>query len=346
MSNVLLVIVAFGAMIFFHELGHFLVAKRVGVRIHAFALGFGPQVFGWKRGETTYALNVLPIGGYVRMEGEDNEGEGGPGSFRSKSVGARIAIIAAGPAMNLLLAVIILAIAAGTGGVPTGTSMRVAAIERGWPAAEVGLRPGDTIVAIDGTTVDSGDQVIDIIHRSAGRHLVLTVRRGTEDLIIKVTPRFDPQQGFGRIGYTAERIWTRLNPPQALIWGVQSTGRYIVGLPGQIELLIRQGMFFQNLGGPVAAGSLLAQAAATGVQAFLTVAASLSIIIGIFNLLPVPALDGGRLAFLIVEAVRRRPLLDTRREGLVHLVGFALLMILMFLLTYRDIKPFLSRLGQ
>ncbi len=346
MSNALLVIVAFGAMIFFHELGHFLVAKRAGVRIHAFALGFGPQVFGWKRGETTYALNVLPVGGYVRMEGEDSEGEGGPGSFRSKSVGARIAIIAAGPAMNLLLAVTIFAIAASTGGVPTGTSMRVASIERGWPAAEADLRPGDAIVAIDATNVESGDQVIDIIHRSAGRQLALTVRRGTEDLIIKVTPRFDPQQGFGRIGYTAERVWTRLSPPQALVWGIERTGQFTAGLPATIASLIREGIFFKNVGGPVAAGVILAQAAAAGVQAFLHVAASVSIIIGIFNLLPIPALDGGRLAFLIGEAVRRRPLLDTRREGLVHLVGFALLMILMFLLTYRDIKPYLSRLGQ
>ncbi len=342
MSNVLLVIVAFGAMIFFHELGHFLVAKRAGVRIHAFALGFGPQVLGWKRGETTYALNALPVGGYVRMEGEDNEGEGGPGSFRSKSVGARIAIIAAGPVMNLLLAVAILTIAASTGGVPTGAGTRVASIERGWPAVDAGLQIGDVIVAIDGTTVDSGDQVIDIIHRGAGRQLILTVRRGTEDLIIKVTPRLDPQRGFGRIGFTPETVWTRLSPPEALIWGIERTGQFIAGLPTAITSLVREGTFFKNLGGPVAAGGMLAQAAATGVQAFLHVAASLSIIIGIFNLLPVPALDGGRLAFLIGEAVRRRPLLDARREGLVHLVGFALLMILMFWLTARDIKPYLT----
>ncbi len=341
MSNVVLVVLAFGSMIFFHELGHFLVAKRAGVRIHAFALGFGPQVFGWTRGETTYSLNLLPVGGYVRMEGEDAEGEGGPGSFRSKSVGARIAIIAAGPMMNLVLAVVILAIAASTGGVATGTSTRIAIIEKGWPAADAGLRPGDAIIAIDGTSVNSGDQVVDTIHRSTGRELTLTIHRGTEDLTVKVTPRLDPQRGIGRIGFTPEAVWTRLSPPRALIWAVQSTGQYIVGLPSAIASLVHEGAFFRNLGGPVAAGGLLAQAAKSGVQAFLNVAASLSIIIGIFNLLPIPALDGGRLAFLVGEAIRRRPLLDARREGMVHLVGFALLMILMFWLTARDIRPYL-----
>lgn len=341
MSNVVLVILAFGSMIFFHELGHFLVAKRAGVRVHAFALGFGPQVFGWSRGGTTYSLNLLPVGGYVRMEGEDAEGEGGPGSFRSKSVGARIAIIAAGPIMNLILAVVILAVTASTGGVATGNSTRIANIEKGWPAADAGLRAGDAIVAINGAAVTSGDQVVDTIHQSSGHELTLTVQRGTEEFTVKVTPRLDTQRGVGRIGFSPEPVWTRLSPPEALIWAVQSTGQYIIGLPAAIASLVHEGAFFKNLGGPVAAGGMLAQAARSGVQAFLSVAASLSIIIGIFNLLPIPALDGGRLAFLLGEAVRRRPLLDPRREGMVHLVGFALLMILMFWLTARDIKPYL-----
>ncbi len=336
MPNVLAAIAAFGAMIFFHELGHFLMAKRAGVRVHAFALGFGPQLLGWQRGETKYALNLLPLGGYVRMEGED-EGVEGAGSFRSKSVGARMGIIAAGPAMNLVLAVVILAIAAATGGVPTGASLRVGTIEAGWPAAAAGLAPGDAIVSIDGTAMTSGEQVIDTIHRSAGRALVLGVRRGTEERSITVTPRLDEARGVGRIGFSPEPVWTRLNPVHALGWSVQRTGQFIVMLGGAVGGLIRAGRLLDNLGGPVAAGSILVQAAASGAQTFLHMAAFLSVVIGVFNLLPIPALDGGRLAFLAVEAVRRRPL-DPRREGLVHMVGFALLLLLLVGLTLRDVR--------
>jgi regulator of sigma E protease len=338
-------IVAFGAMIFFHELGHFLIARRTGVRIHAFAMGFGPQLFGWKRGETQYSLNLLPFGGYVRMEGEDNETESGPGSFRSRPLGARMAIISAGPLMNLLLAVLILAIAALTGGVPTGApSTRVGVVEDNWPAAQAGLKPGDEIVAIDGKAVTSGDQIIETIHSSAGRNLKLTVRRGTQTFVVAVTPRLDDQRKVGRIGFSPQSIFERLDPPSAFLYGFQQTGRYIVTLGESVASLIQHGEFTQNLGGPLAAGRLLVQAAESGVQTFLHLAAFLSIVIGIFNLLPIPALDGGRLAFLLVEMVRRRPV-DPRREGWVHMVGFALLLLLLFFLTVRDVRRLLGTGG-
>lgn len=339
MPNILAAIVAFGAMIFFHELGHFLAARRAGVRVHAFALGFGPKLIGWQRGETLYSVNLLPFGGFVKMEGEDHDGSVAAGSLRSKSVGARMGIIAAGPLMNLVLAAVILAIAAATGGVPTSASTRVGTVEPGWPAAAVGLRPGDVITAIDGVSVSSGEQVIETIHRSAGRPLVLKVRRGTEDLTFRVTPRLDPQRGIGRIGFSPQPQSTRLSPLRSVVWGVERTGQFIVVLFDAVGSLIRQGKFFDNLGGPLAAGNMLVQAAASGAQTFLHMAAFLSVMIGVFNLLPIPALDGGRLAFLLVEAVRRRPL-DPRREGWVHMVGFALLLLLLFGLTVRDIRRF------
>lgn len=337
MPNVLAAIAAFGAMIFFHELGHFLMAKRAGVLIHAFAIGFGPKLISWRRGPTTYSINLLPFGGYVRMEGEDTEGDAAAGNFRTKSVGWRIAIIAAGPIMNLALAALILTVMAATGGVPTAASNRVGTLEPGWPAAAAGLAPGDAIVSIDGTAMTSGEQVIDTIHRSAGRALVLVVRRGTEERSITVTPRLDEARGVGRIGFSPEPLWTRLNPVHALGWGVQRTGQFIVMLGEAIGRLIHEGQFFGSLGGPVAAGNILVQAAASGAQNFLHIAAFLSVIIGVFNLLPIPALDGGRLAFLAVEAVRRRPL-DPRREGLVHMVGFAFLLLLLVVLTYQDVQ--------
>ncbi len=336
MPNVLAAIAAFGAMIFFHELGHFLVARRAGVLVHVFALGFGPRLLSWKRGPTTYALNLLPLGGFVRMEGED-DARTGVDSFRAKSVGARAGIVAAGPLMNLLLAVVILTFAAATGGIPTGTSTRVGTVEAAWPAHAAGLQTGDVIVAIDGVAMTNGDQIIETIHKSAGRSLALTVRRGTEEQTFTVTPRLDPARGVGRIGFSPEPTWTRLHPAAALGWGFQRTGQFIVMLGEAVGRLVGEGKLLESLGGPVAAGSILIQAAQTGTQTFLHMAAFLSVIIGVFNLLPIPALDGGRLAFLGIEAIRRRPL-DPRREGLVHMVGFALLLLLLVGLTLRDVR--------
>jgi regulator of sigma E protease len=342
-SSILAAIIAFGAMIFFHELGHFLMAKRAGVLIHAFAIGFGPSVVSWRRGPTTYSVNLLPFGGYVRMEGEDTDGGAAAGTFRSKSVGWRIAIIAAGPIMNLALAVAILTLMAATGGVPTGASNRVGTLEPGWPAVEAGIRPGDAIVAIDDVPTATGEQVIQIIHRSAGKPLRLRLSRGNEELTVTVTPRLDPQRNVGRIGFQPEPVWRRLGLPQALAWGARESAEYVAFLVSAIGMLIREGELFRNLGGPLAAGQILAQAAASGVQLFLSTAASLSIIIGVFNLLPIPALDGGRLVFLLMEAVRRRPV-DPRREGFIHMVGFALLLLLLLVLTIKDARSLLLRL--
>jgi regulator of sigma E protease len=330
-------ILAFGAMIFFHELGHFLAARRAGVLVHAFAVGFGPKIIGWRRGPTTYSINLLPFGGFVRMEGEDNDPSVTEGSLRAKSAGARAGIIAAGPFMNLVLAVVILTVAAATGGVPTAASKRISTIEPSWPAAEAGLRPGDEIVSINGVEMTSGDQVVTTIHQSAGTPLKLVVRRGTEEIEVTVTPRLDRDRGVGRIGFSPEPQWTRQDPIRAMSWGVRRTGEFIVLLFGAIGNLIRQGTFFENLGGPLAAGNMLRQAAATGAQAFLNMTAFLSVMIGVFNLLPIPALDGGRLAFILVEVIRRRPV-DPRREGWVHMVGFALLLLLLFVLTAKDIR--------
>jgi regulator of sigma E protease len=336
-TQYLATILAFGAMIFFHELGHFLAARRAGVLVHAFAVGFGPKLIGWRRGPTTYSVNLLPFGGFVRMEGEDHDLSANEGSLRAKSAGARAGIIAAGPFMNLALAVVILSLAAATGGAPTAASRRIGSIEPGWPAAQAGLRPGDEIVSIDGVAMTSGQQVVDTIYRSAGKPLTLEVSRGTELLRLTVTPRLDPARGIGRIGFMPAPQWTRQDPIRAVGWGVRRTGEFIVLLFGAVGALIRQGTFFQNLGGPLAAGNMLRQAAATGAQEFLNMTAFLSVMIGVFNLLPIPALDGGRLAFILVEVIRRRPV-DPRREGWVHMVGFALLLLLLFALTAKDVN--------
>jgi regulator of sigma E protease len=335
---ILAAIVAFGAMIFVHELGHFLVARRAGVLIHAFAIGFGPRVISWRRGPTTYSVNLLPFGGYVRMEGEDDEGSGVAGSFRTRNVGWRMAIIAGGPAMNLLLAALIFAVVAAIAGVPVST--RVGSLEAGWPAAAAGIHPGDVILAINGQPMTQ-EELIRTINRSAGREIALLIRRDGREMTIVATPRLDSQRGVGRLGFSLEQVLSRLGLAEAVLWGVGQTGKTIATLGTIIGMLIREGAFLENLGGPLAAGSMLTQAARSGLATYLHLTAFLSVMIGIFNLLPLPALDGGRLAFLLVEAVRRRPV-DPRQEGWIHMVGFALLLLLLLVLTVQDLRRLLG----
>ncbi len=353
MPNILLAIIAFGVMIFFHELGHFLVAKRVGITVYAFALGFGPRIAGFTRSGTQYAINAIPFGGYVRLAGEDLDATTGPGSFRAKTVWQRMAVVTAGPMMNVVLAVVLLTTTALAVGVPVGASNRIGRLVNSragvldrirhytpapTPAEAAGLRPGDAIVAIDGKPMVTGDTVVDTIHRSPNKPLVLRIEREGTRFDVTVTPRLDPRQRIGLIGFAPQLIRERMGLVRAFSFGLSTTGQYVEGIVTAITTLLRQRQFDQ-LAGPVGALKILGEAAQVGIDLYIHTAALLSVMIGIFNLLPVPALDGGRLLFLIVEVFRRQPV-DPRREGYIHLVGFALLLVLLVTLTWRDIGRF------
>ena len=355
MSTVVLAILALELMILVHELGHLIVAKRVGITVHTFAIGFGPRLWAVTRGETTYALNLLPIGGYVNMAGEDldaRQPEVAPDrSFRTKSVGARLAVVCAGPVMNFLLAVLLLGVIAVTFGVAIAVSTRVGTLLSGYPAAKAGLRPGDVIIAIDGRPMRDGEEIVRTIHSSNpnppatlptnsqpvyGRTLALLIRRDGSQLEIHVATQYDARQRVWLTGFSPSVIRERLDPVRALGWGVVTTGRDIAAYLSAIGGLAMSGRLIAELSGPVAAVRVLGQAAQSGAEYFLYITAFFSIIIGLFNLFPLPALDGGRAAFLIVEGLRRRPV-DPRREGYIHLVGLALLLCLIIALTVRDI---------
>lgn len=338
MSTIVLAVLALELMILVHELGHLLVAKRAGIAVQAFAIGFGPRLVAIKRGETTYSLNLLPIGGYVNMAGEDTETPDVPAerTFRGKSVGWRLAVVLAGPAMNFVLAIVLLAVVAMTYGVPLSVSTQVGSVVAGYPAAEAGLRPGDTIVSIDGRPMRDGQQMIDLIHRSGSRTLAILVQRGDRRFMLHVPTRYDPRQRVWITGFSPSVVRGRLDPVRALGWGVVTTFRDAVAYLAAIGNLIQTGRLLGELGGPVTAVNVLGQAAHAGGETFLYFTAFFSIIIGLFNLFPLPALDGGRAAFLVVEAVRRRPV-DPRREGYIHLVGLALLLCLILALTVRDV---------
>lgn len=338
MSTLILAILALELMILVHELGHLIVAKRAGIAVHAFAIGFGPRLVAVTRGGTTYSLNLLPIGGYVNMAGEDGEAPGVPAdqTFRAKSVRTRLAVVCAGPAMNFLLAVVLLALVAMAYGVPTRISTRVGSVLPGYPAAQAGLRPGDEILAIDGRPMTDGQAIIRTIHTSGGRSLALLVQRGNARFLVHVRARYDARQRVWLTGFSPTVVRVRLDPVRALGWGALTTWRDIVAYLAAIGNLIASHRLLDSLGGPYTAVNVLSAAARAGGETFLYFTSFFSIIIGLFNLFPLPALDGGRAAFLVVEGLRRRPV-DPRREGYIHLVGLALLLCLIFYLTVKDV---------
>ena len=340
MPKLFLAILALELMILVHELGHLLVAKRVGIAVNAFAIGFGPRLFAVTRGETTYSLNLLPIGGYVNMAGEDSDTTSPDvppeRRFRSKSVGERLAVICAGPVMNFLLAIVLLAVIAMVYGTPGQVGTRIDKVYPGYPAAQAGLEPGDVIVAIDGRLMRDGNEMIRLIHASGDRTLAIVVERGGRRFMVHVQTRYDPQQRVWVTGFLPVVTRTRLDPVRAVGWGVVTTGKDVAAYLGALWNLAVSHQLLGQLGGPVTAVNVLGQAAQAGGETFLYFTSFFSIIIGLFNLFPFPALDGGRAVFLVIEGLRRRPL-DPRREGYVHLAGLVLLLCLILALTVRDV---------
>ncbi|MBX6394667.1 MAG: RIP metalloprotease RseP [Alicyclobacillaceae bacterium] len=397
-------IVIFLLLVVFHEFGHFWVAKRVGIFVREFAVGFGPKLFSRKWGETVYSIRALPLGGFVNMAGEgpedygiepgqavavqlDEEGRvrafgdprflrdvdavgrllSGPTreqyalqvetdegvrryalspvtelysdhgvtplapyerQFIGKSVLARAATIFAGPLMNFVLAAIIFAVYFTISGVPAGPD--VGKVLPDSPAARAGLLPGDHIVAVDGEPVRSWNQLVKEVQSRPDQRVVLDVARGDQRLQIAVTPQI--RDGVGVIGVSPALV----HDPLTSIWlGIRQTWDITVQIVVAFSRMIT-GALAPEVAGPVGIVAMIGEQTKQGLMNLLTLTAILSINLGIINLLPIPALDGSRLMFLLVEALRGRPV-DPHKESMVHLVGFALLMVIVVLVTYKDV---------
>jgi regulator of sigma E protease len=334
-------------LVIFHEFGHFVFAKRAGVTVTDFAIGFGPSLIAVRRGDTTYRVNVLPLGGYCKMAGEDqaDDGSSDPGSFQRKSIGARFRIIAAGPVFNLALAVIIFASIASISGIATGATNIVETIKAGSPADHAGLKPGDKIVEIDGMPVRSGDEMVDYIHSHANKLISVHVMRagGQLHLEIRAEPVVVGGQRMGQFGFVPQLAVEHKSLLADVVFGFSMVGKVVaLNVAGAGEAIRHHDS--SVLHGPVGIGRMVVGAEDMGFNTFVDLAAQLSTILGVINLLPFPALDGGRLAFILVELVRGRPV-DPEKEGLVHLTGFALLMMLLIFVTYHDIVQWVQGKG-
>lgn len=327
----------FGMLIFFHELGHFMVAKLVGIKVHEFSLGFGPKLFGIPKGETSYNLRALPLGGFVRMAGmdpneEEDEKDEGRG-FNKKTIGQRIAVIFAGPLMNFLLAVLLLALIFAFQGLPVATT-GIENVLPGYPAEKAGIVAGDKIVAINGQRVENWEELVGLINQMPEENVKVTVMRdGTERQLEMKTVR--DENGLGKIGIVPAKGFRKAGLFQSLVLGVEWTGRVTFMILDFISKMIF-GQAPADLGGPVRVVSEIGKAAQIGFFFLLQLAAFLSINLGLFNLFPIPALDGSRILFLAWEKVRGRPV-DPVKENFIHLVGFGLLLLLMVVITYNDI---------
>ena len=332
-------------LILVHELGHFTLAKAFGVRVDEFGLGFPPRLKSVRRGGTLYSLNAVPLGGFVRMQGENGRGEG-PNSFGSKSPWQRLLILVAGPCMNLLLAVAIL-FAALIIGSPRGLTV-ITKVDAGSPASAARLRPGDRIIAIDHHRVGYLDQLQALVARRAGSNLALQIRRGSHTFAVRLVPRISPPAGQGPIGVVLGRSTrVRYAPGQALGQSVHDVGSIVGGVPLLLQTVVQDGG--NGVSGPIgiarATTDVVGNEPQQGIGSVFQFMSLLSATIGILNLLPIPALDGGRIVFVLLSWVRRRSL-DPEVEGLVHMVGMAVLLMLILFISYHDLvqwvtgKPF------
>src|SRR5579871_3966470 len=345
-------------VVFFHELGHFIVARWAGVRVLTFSLGFGPELLGFNdRTGTRWKISAVPLGGYVKFFGDDNEASAPSAeslaamsdddrkvSFHHKNVFARAAIVAAGPIANFILAIVIFAALFTFIGKPNA-SARVDEVQADSAAAAAGFQPGDVVTRIDGTTIENFGDMQRIVSMSAGENLAFTVKRGNSEVTLHGTPALsEVKDGFGthKIGVlgikrgAAPGEMEKVDPLTAVWLGAKQSWIIVATTMKFLGGVFAGHGGADQVGGPLRIAQLSGQAASLGIDYLINLAAVLSVSIGLLNLFPVPLLDGGHLLFYSVELVRGRPLSE-RAQEMGFRIGLALVLMLMIFATYNDI---------
>lgn len=349
MTAILITLVSFlvtiVVLILAHELGHFITAKAFRVSVIEFGLGFPPRLVGIKRGETLYSLNLIPLGGFVKLAGEEDPSV--PGGLASRSIKARFLVLSAGSLMNLLLPILLFSIAFMVPHQIVSGRVVVEEVVPASPAAKAGLRAGDTLIEINGTPLNNSGDVTRAIQLNLGKEMTFLVQHsdGTRE-DIRLIPRWRPPQGQGAVGIAVMTTNATLVSEQYPFWraiplgATSSIETFILFKNGIVSMII--GTAPVELAGPVGIAQITGEVARAGISPLLEFAAFLSINLGIINIFPLPALDGGRIAFVLLEWMRRGKRVRARTEGMIHLIGFILLMAFFLAVTYQDIARIIS----
>jgi regulator of sigma E protease len=345
-------------LVFVHEFGHYFIARRNGVRIDVFSIGFGPELFGWHdRAGTRWKFSAIPLGGYVKMFGDNDASSGLPAaglsrmtpserevSFHYKRLGQRAAIVVAGPAANFAFAIITLAVLFMTYGQPF-TPPQVGQVLPGSAAEQAGIKPGDVIVSINGDRIQRFEDVQQEVRLNPGVQMALLVKRDHKEIALKVTPsrneltdRFGNHYQIGMLGIARSGVdYIRRDPATALLQASAETWTLSADTLQAVWQMVKGTRSTDELGGPLRIAQMSGEVARGGIAPLLSLMALLSVSLGLINLFPVPVLDGGHLLFYAAEAVRGRPL-GQRAQEYGFRIGLALVLTLMVFATWNDLR--------
>ncbi len=357
----LVTIVAFililSVLVLVHELGHYIVAKLFKIKVEEFGFGFPPRVFGKKIGETIYSINLLPIGGFVKLYGEDDAGGGSLGiknkelsikekgeldrAFFARPLWQRISVVVAGVAMNFLLAVVLISTLFATSGVAVPTdNVLVNDVQTGSPAEAAGILVDDEITAVNGQKVNTSEEFIKMVDASSGKEISLLILRDNNKINVSLTPRVDVPEGEGPIGVVISSVqikkYSWLEAPfYGTLEAVNFSRLIIVGLGTLVTDLFTTG-HAEGVAGPVGVAQLTGIVVENGIIATLWFVSLLSLNLAVLNILPIPALDGGRFFFQLIELITRKKV-SPKYEGYAHAAGLIILLSLMVLITVFDV---------
>lgn len=330
--SILYTLIILCVLVIVHEFGHFAVAKLNGIYVEEFSIGMGPKLCGWGKGETKYSLRLLPIGGFVKMMGEEEDSDN-ERAFCNKGVLARMAVTFAGPAMNFVIAAVFFMVAFMYFGLPASNGL-IGKVEPGLPAAAVGMAPGDVLVALDSTEIKNWNDISAFMQtKEPGEEISVTFSRDGQEITETMVLAANSE---GRAFMGISQGTARAGLIQSLKLGLMTTFSFTVMILESLWQMLT-GQVAVEVAGPVGMVTLVGEYADVGLMYLFLFAGILSVNLGIMNLLPIPALDGSRLVFLAIEGIRRKPV-DRDKEAMVNFIGFVLLMTLMLVVTYFDIE--------
>ena len=356
--TVLIFLIVLSLLVLVHEYGHYITAKRAGAKVEEFGFGFPPKIFSFTRNGTLFSINLIPFGGFVKIFGENGESRGEAGSFTALKISRRAKIISAGVFMNVVLAFFLLSLGNLIGrpviitpeneALAQNIQIQIMNVAENSPALAAGLKTGDVIkkASFDGSEKSFGSvaEFKSFVEAAAGREIVLNIARGRESLNLNLTPRINPPPEEGALGVALARTGLIKSPGYLFLWqGLKDTVS-MIGIIGAalflfFKTLVLEGRVMGEVAGPIGIASLTGEAYQLGLSYLINLVAILSVNLAILNILPFPALDGGRLVFLAAEKIKGSPL-SHKLENSVNIAGFILLLALMFFVTWKDIAKF------